>query len=234
MPKDAAMPFRMVILGAALSLAACNQRAGDAELAELDNQIVGNDADPALTSVLQDQILVDPALTQQSNKNALRPPETPTQAQYPLPPEAEPGGQAAASSQAGRPQARTAAGSNGAPEAAGTADCAAALQYGPAWARRLPGGFALYPGGRLDEAAGTDRSDCRARIVTFITGAAPQQVIDWYRSRAAGAGYTAEDQVRGADQILAGANAQSGGAYYLILTPRAGGGSEVALIVNGG
>lgn len=234
MPKGAAMPFRMVILGAALSLAACNQRARDAELAELDNQIVGNDADPALTSALQDQILVDPALTQQSNKNAVRPPETPTQAQYPLPAETQARGEAAAAPQPGRPETRVAAASTGGPEGSGTAECASALRYGPAWARRLPSGFALYPGARLDEAAGTDRSDCRARIVTFTTGAAPQQVIGWYRSRAAGAGYTAEDQVRGADQILAGANAQSGGAYYLILTPRPGGGSEVALIVNGG
>ncbi len=234
MPKGVAMPFRMVILGAALSLAACNQRAGDAELAELDNRIVGNDADPALTSALQDQILVDPALTQQSNKNAVRPPETPTQAQYPLPPDAEPASYAAAAPEAGTPDAPSGAASAGQPGNGGMADCAPALQYGPAWARRLPGGFAVYPGARLDEAAGTDRADCRARIVTFTTGAAPQHVIGWYRSRAAEAGYTAEGQVRGADQILAGAHARSGGAYYLILTPRPGGGSEVALIVNGG
>ena len=45
----------------------------------------GKDADPALTSTLEDQILVDPALAQQSNNNTVRPSETPTQAQYPLP-----------------------------------------------------------------------------------------------------------------------------------------------------
>jgi hypothetical protein len=69
--------IRIAALAAALTLAGCDS-GRDAELAKLDNQITGKDSDPALTSALEDQILVDPALTQQSNRNAVRPPETPT------------------------------------------------------------------------------------------------------------------------------------------------------------
>jgi hypothetical protein len=225
--------FRLAALAAALSLAACDQQ--ETELANLDNQIVGNDADPALTSALQDQILVDPALTQQSNKNAVRPPETPTQAQYPLPPDQPPPKRsvaAATSKAAAAPPVRTAS----VPAAASgeTADCAEVLDRNPSWARRLPSGFGLYPGARLNEAAGTDRADCRARIVTYRAAAAPEAVLEWYRGRAAAAGYSAERQMRQGDHILAGANGRTGSAYYLILTPLQGGGSEVALIVNGG
>src|SRR3712207_5206481 len=83
MPNRMTM-FRIFALAGALTLVAC-ERTSDAELANLDNQITGNQADPALTSALEDQIMVDPSLSQQSNRNAVRPAETPTQAQYPLP-----------------------------------------------------------------------------------------------------------------------------------------------------
>ena len=227
MPKGAAMLFRTAALFAALSLGACDTSGDDAKLASLDNEIVGNDSDPALTSALEDQILVDPALTQQSNKNAVRPPESPTQAQYPLPAETPPPRNAAAAQKA--PAARPAVA-----DSSGTADCVSALDYNAGWARRLPAGFGLYPGARLGEVAGTDRADCRARVVTFKTAVAPEQVLEWYRARAAGAGYSAERHVRQSDHVLAGRNTRSGGAYYLILTPVQAGGSEVALIVNGG
>ena len=230
MPKGAAMLFRTAALLAALALGACDASGDDAKLASLDNEIVGNDSDPALTSALEDQILVDPALTQQSNKNAVRPPETPTQAQYPLPAETPPTRPAvAAPAGTTAPAARPEVG-----QTSGTADCVSALDYDPAWARRLPAGFGLYPGARLGEVAGTDRADCRARVVTFKSAAAPEQVLEWYRARAAGAGYSAERHVRQGDHVIAGRNARNGGAFYLILTPVGAGGSEVALIVNGG
>ena len=80
-----AFPLRPAILIAVMMLAACGSASDETELASLDNQIVGNDADPALTSALEDQILVDPTLSQQSNRNAVRPPESPVQAPYPQP-----------------------------------------------------------------------------------------------------------------------------------------------------
>ena len=194
--------LRLAALAAALSLAACGE--GGPELAEIDNQIIGNDADPALTSALEDPILVDPALAQQSNRNAVRPPETPTQAQYPAPEAAEAEG----------------------------ADCAAALSRNAGWADKLPQPFALYPSARLAEAAGSDRPGCRTRIVTFAAAAPPDEVIEYYRGRAARAGWSAERKVRAGDYVLAGS--KGGGAFYLILTPRPGASSEVALIVSEG
>ncbi|MDP8913666.1 MAG: hypothetical protein M3N39_08845 [Pseudomonadota bacterium] len=234
----AAQPVHFFIMSAMISLAACQQRSPNSELANLDNQIIANETDPALTSALEDQILVDPALTQQSNKNAVRPAESPTQAQYPLPSDAAqsgrraaPGSRPGASGQtSGRVQTAGAADTS----TAGGADCAPGLNYGPVWASRLPAAFAVYPGARLTEAAGNDRGDCRSRIVTFTTNAPPQRVLDYYRSRAAGAGYSAEHQMRQGDHILAGTAGQSDNAFYLILTPLRGGGSDVALITNGG
>ena len=190
---------------AALSVYACN-RSNEAELAKIDNQIAGNEADPALTSALEDQIMVDPTLTQQSNKNAVRPPERPAQAQYPE------GDRSAAVNSGG---------------------CASGkFDYNPQWAERLGPDLAIYPGGKLDEAAANNQGDCRMRVVTFTTPDAAERVLDWYRGRVQGAGYTAEQQKRDGDFILAGTNEQKGGAYYLIVTPKQSG-SDVAVIVNG-
>src|SRR3954470_11102778 len=83
MPNRLAMLLRCTAVAAALALAACGPQQKEGNLAGLDNTLVGNDADPALTSALQDQIAVDPNLVNQSNPTAHRPPEAPTQAQYP-------------------------------------------------------------------------------------------------------------------------------------------------------
>ena len=192
------------MLGAVLLLGACGRNSDD-ELAQLDNQLVGNETDPALNSALQDQILVDPTLSQQSNRNAVRPPETPVQAQYP-----------------GKTElAREAAA------------CGAEFEYAAGWANRLPAPFAVYPGSRLTEAAANNANGCRMRVVTFTTRDAADRIVGWYQGRATSAGYTAERQARGADQILAGVDGRTDGAYFLIVTPKAGG-SDVALITNNG
>ena len=44
-------------------------------------------------------------------------------------------------------------------------------------------------------------------------------MLEYYRSLAARAGYSAEHQVRGGDQVLGGVNDASDGAFYLIVTP---------------
>jgi hypothetical protein len=206
--------IRIAALGAVLTLAACD-RGRDAELAKLDNQITGKDSDPALTSALEDQILVDPALTQQSNRNAVRPPETPTQAQYPLPEQ--------------RPAQVRRSGGEGRTRISG--GCGPELQHGTQWARKLPAPFAVYPGARLTDAAGSEAPGCQAQVVTFITGAAPERVLEHYRARAAQAGFSAQQQVRDGDHVLSGAN-NAGANFYLILTPRQDGGSDVAVIAG--
>jgi hypothetical protein len=237
MPNRATTLFHIAAAAAALSLAGCDSANKDAELASLDNQILENGTDPALTSALEDQILVDPTLTQQSNKNAVRPAETPTRAQYP-----KPAGGAAANG-----EARTAAARPGAVQRSGStavqaasadlgqvAGCEAELNRNLQWAKRLPPAFAVFPGSRLTEAAGSDSANCRARVVTFTSNAPPQRVLEYYRGRATQAGYSADHQMRQGDHILAGVGARDGGAFYLIVTPLGSGGSDVALIANRG
>ena len=210
-----ASPFALAVL---LALAACGGGSANNELAAIDNELIANSVDPALTMALQDQLSVDPTLAQQSNPNSARPPETPVQAQYPA--DANPGGDGARISSAG---------STAAPPSA--AACGRGFDYGNAWANRMPAEFPAYPGGRLTEAAGNDHGGCRMRVVSFTTADPPQRVIERYRGLATGAGYSAEQQQRGADQVLGGTRGES--AYYLIVTPQ-GAGSDVALIVNNG
>jgi hypothetical protein len=224
MPKSAAILFRSAALAGLLALAACGS-SDQNNLAEMDNSLIGNGADPALTSALEDQILVDPNLVQQSHPNTARPPETPVQAQYP----ADGAGGSAAGGGAG--QARQAAASNEGGAQASTSACGVAFAYGNEWANRLPAEFPSYPGGRVTEAAGSDRGDCHMRVVTFTTADPYNRVLEHYRSLAARAGFSAEQQARGGDQVLGGIKDEA--AYYLIVTPTRAG-SDVALIVNNG
>ena len=66
-----------------LALLACAKREEDRNLDSLDNELVEagsggtNVSDPAMTSALHDQIMVDPALAQQSNADSVRPPAQP-------------------------------------------------------------------------------------------------------------------------------------------------------------
>ena len=205
--------FRSAALAGLLALGACGGGAEENNLAALDNALLANGADPALTSALEDQILVDPNLVQQAHPNTVRPPETPIQAQYPA-------GSAAVQ------QASAQSGATG-----GGGACAGPFQHGPQWAQRLPAEFPAYPGGQITEAAGNDGGRCR--VLAFRTGDPYNRVLDHYRSVASRAGFSAEYQARGTDHVLGGVNARTDGAFYLIVTP-ARNGSEVALIVNNG
>ncbi|HYI40725.1 MAG TPA: hypothetical protein VE053_10435 [Allosphingosinicella sp.] len=200
--------LRLTALGAALALAACNRGGGEDNLADL-----ANDADPAVTSALNDQILVDENLATQSNKNAARPSPTPAGAPYPAP------------GKASSPPAAL----------AGPKGCsdAARFDYNMAWANRLSPNFPLYPGGKVTEAAANNSGGCSTRVVTFATADDWQRVLDYYHTKAVGAGYSSEHQVRAGDHILAGSNEGDKGAFYLIVTPKPKG-SEVALIANNG
>lgn len=241
------LTLRCAALALALALAACGRGQDEGNLAALDNTLVGNDADPALTSALQDQIAVDPNLVNQSNRNAIRPPETPTQAQYPADRGAAASGGGAGAQAGGatlRAPAPTRAESGEAQHtqiasaAAGRGGTACAngakFNYDRSWANRLPAAFPVYPGGRIAEAAGNDSGDCRVRVVSFTTGDAPQRVLDFYHTRAVRSGYTSEHQLRGSDHVLAGTAEGIDGAFYLIVTPLPSGGSDAAIIANKG
>ena len=205
-------------LAGLLALAGCANAPATNDLAAIDNELIANAVDPALTGALQDQLSVDPTLAQQANPNSARPPETPVQAQYPA--DLNPG-------QDGAPT-RTAGGTAPPPSAA---ICGRGFDHGNEWAARMPAEFPAYNGGRLTEAAGNDHNGCRMRVVSFTTADAPQRVIDNYRGLVTRAGYSAEQQRRGDDQVLGGTRGES--AYYLIVTPQ-GTGSDVSLIVNNG
>lgn len=203
-----------------LALAACGDGGESNNLAAIDNELIANVVDPALTGAIEDQISVDQSLSQQAHPNTVRPPDAPVQTQYPA--DARPG-------ESGGVRRAAAGGGPAAPPSA--ASCGGAFDHGLQYASRMPAEFPAYPGGRVTEAAGNDHGDCRMRVVTFTTPDPPGRVLERYRSLAARAGYSADQQQRGGDQVLGGTRGES--AYYLIVTP-ARAGAEVALIVNEG
>jgi len=215
MTRPAPNAVRFAPLAALLALAACGLGGEGNAVAD------ANEADPALTSALNDQILVDPDLATQSNRTAIRPAAQPPQAPYPVPAAAKDG---AAAQPASYPEGSGAAGGQGCsdPER---------FHYDAGWAKRLSPDFPLYPGASVVEAAANNSGECRTRAVTFRTADGWQRVLDWYHTRAVRAGYSSEHQIRQGDHVLAGANGPDGGAFYLIVTPREDH-TQVALIAN--
>jgi len=199
---------------AALALAGCGRGDEDSNnIAAIDNQLTGNEAE--LSNALAAEIGVNPDLANKSGKaGGAAAPGAPAQPQPQPQPAPAPGPAQTASADA-------------------PAGCTVndGVDRGPAWADKLPESFPIYPGARLIEAAGRDTGACRVRVVTFASGDDWRHVVAWYRGRAAGAGYSTGEQMRGGDHILGGARGES--AYYLIATPN-GGGTTGSLIVNTG
>ena len=241
-----------VLCASALALAACGGKGGTGA-DQLDNELIGgtadNQPDPALTSALEDQIMVDPALTQQSNDHSVRPPGGPVQAPIPpsatvaVPPQPPVGGRML---EAPAPARVAAGGARGALTLGALAEqqargrkganggCTPNLEYSQAWAQRLPPDVPLYPDAVVSEAAGDDTPGCRIRIVSFSTSASAKAVIDYYYTKAIRSGFGARHLLQQADHILEGARNVDGSAYYLIVAARPAGGSDVDLITNVG
>ncbi len=208
---DRAFPkLRLTALAAVLALSACGWFGGG------DKADSANDADPEIASALNDQILVDGNLDNQSNRNGGRAPAGPANASYPASDPAAAAGSAKATAALGK-------------------NCAdpARFDYNMGWAKRLAPAFPVYPGGRVTEAAANNSSGCSTRVVTFTTAEGWEPVLNWYHTQAVRAGYTSEHQLRDGDHVLAGSNEKDNGAFYLIVTPKPKG-SEVALIANNG
>jgi hypothetical protein len=235
------------VLALALALAGCGKER-EPDVNALDQALSGNsanDADPALTSALADQIMVDPALAQSSNRNAIRAPDGPASA--PVPPEGGPGGpqpplpegllrappptQGDAEDASGTTLGTLAAAQRRG-HLRGRQDCEAQLRFSAAWAARLPAAIPIYPNGRVSEAAGTDVPGCGMRIVSFTADAPLQTVIDWYYTRAVRAGYSAEHRLAADDHVLAGARPSGDDAYYIMLADQ-GGRTTVDLVTGG-
>lgn len=246
--RAALLPLAFAACGP-LMLAACNKDpAPQQDLESLDKALTEQPAaarDPALTASLADQILVDPALAQGSNGNAVRPPPRPDSGATPpvdiasIPDTVDQATlRRAPAATADCPECKAATGAltlgelAGRQRTPGTADCTATVGYSAAWANRLPADLPLYPDARVVEAAGASSNGCRLRVVSFVSSAGVPKVIDWYYTRATGAGYSAGHKAAGAERVLAGTRGRD--AYVVFANPRAGGGTEVDLVVNAG
>jgi hypothetical protein len=250
MPRSS-MTIALVLLS--LGLSSCGEDP-KTEVANLDETLLGkgNSTDPVLTSALEDQIMVDPALTGQANTHAVRAADKP--AQTPIPTEATGGPAPSSATPLGQRVAeQTAKPAPGAsyPSAAAAASvpastggsaksakasfngCGMDVSYSMAWSARMPSDLPLYPQAKVAEAAGSDSGACRLRAVTFSTAAAPRNLVDYYLSTARKAGYQAEYTTEGGEQMVAG-HRGDGAAFYVILTPRQSGGTMADMVANRG
>lgn len=82
--------------------------------------------------------------------------------------------------------------------------CARRVSYGGRYAATMPQPFALYPESALQDAAGFDGEACVLRGAVFRTPISVQEVLDFYFTRAAAAGYEPTRlRVGDADVLLA-------------------------------
>jgi len=235
---------RSLLLSAAafalpLSLAACGSKdANDEELAQLDDNLT---SDPAMNDALEDAILVDPDLTDQANRNAIR--GANGAADGSVPPGTGEDGSAAANAALGgkmlsapEPKQMTSddegltlgdkaelqeARSNKPP-------CNEKLTYDMGWASKMPPEFAVYPKANLQEAAGK----CDLRVVSFTTATPIKKIVDYYYTRAKRSGYDAEYLLRGSEHVLGGSRPNKADAYVITLNKRSGGGTVVDIVAS--
>jgi hypothetical protein len=254
------------------TLSGCGDKPASNDLNALDSKLLGangnaalagNEADPALMSALEDQIMVDPGLAQQSNDAAARPTDTPGAAPIPvtdvplpdkgsesistvdygggskrgdlLPAPAPTKAGAAACTHCDRDDAITLGELSSVQQSGGkSGSCAGKIDYSIEWAKRLPVGLPVFPNARATEAAGANSSQCRIRAVTFVAPAAMDTVIDWYYTKMVRAGFRAEHQLRKGEHILAGVRETDDSAWYIMFNKTAAGGTEIDIIANNG
>ena len=213
----------------ALMLAACGGAAKEkAEADSIDARLGGKaNADPALTQALEDQIMVDPTLSQQANAHSVRPPDEPFQAA--LPPDAQspviakdPGQTLGAKA---AEQAHAAKGQfNG---------CQLDVAYSMDYANRLPVELPIYPKGQVSEAAGSDTPGCRLRAVTYASPAPLRTLTDFYLTLATRGGFNPQQGSEDGGTLVSGTRAKDGSAFYVILKPQ-GSGTSADLVTNRG
>lgn len=236
-----------LILLLALPLAGCGK--GKDDMNALDAQLTNNVVDPALKSALEGQIVVDPKLAGQSNRNAVRPADRPADAALPvLKGDAakalaqavkQAGGKLLATPAPTEGQAMESTATLGAVARAqagqgGNVNCRKQLVYGMQWASRMPEPFTLFPGAQLMEAAGADKDGCTLRAASFVTPVPRQSVIDYYYTQARRSGFDAEHKILGGDHVLGGTRKDDGTAFLLLFTPAPGGKTSVDIIADNG
>ena len=245
----------LLAIGATLFLVGCGGGGEEGNLAALDAELVNDVADPALQGALQDEIAVDPDLRNQSNANAIRPPEQPAAGGVPVLKGDAKAAAAQAQKLAGgkllrapapvtlkacdgcaaeRPVTLGALAREQGKRQGTVAGCGAKLDYGMQWAQRLPEPFGLYPGAQLLEAAGAEGRGCSARAVSFRTSVPMQNVLDFYYTQARRAGYDAEHALMGGDHVLGGTRRSDDAAYFISFASAPGGGTSVDIVANKG
>ncbi len=224
-----------------LTLAACGSKdANDEELAQLDDNLT---SDPAMNDALEDSILVDPDLTDQANRNAIR--SANGAADGSVPPGTGEDGSAAAKAVLGgkilaAPKPRQMTSDDETMTLGDKAElqearqnkpvCKEKLTYDMAWANKLPPEFAVYPKANVQEAAGK----CDLRVVSFTTATPIKSVVDYYYTQAKRGGYDAEYLLRGSEHVLGGSKANDDDAYVITLNKRSGGGTVVDIVASNG
>ncbi|MGX7895835.1 hypothetical protein [Tsuneonella sp. HG222] len=233
----------LVLLVPALLLAGCGKE---------ETALQKPEDDPAMTSALGDQIMVDPDLVGQ-NRAANAAVVSSGDGSIPVE-DSSPEAVAAARSEAldlvggpGKmkkaPQPREIAGelpadatltaaARAAASPGGSGDCAQAATYTASWAAKMPKPFPVYPRGAVQESAGTDAGRCRLRVVNFTTPVPVKEVMDFYFTRAASAGYSAQHVLTGEEHAMGGNREGASFMVYARRTPT--GGSSVDLVTNGG
>jgi hypothetical protein len=198
--------------------------------------------DPAATSALADEIMVDPELAGQQGRTGAGKIELPPEQRTPeaiaaakaealklvggtIAPAPEP-----ASGGVGKLVERAATAARGA-GAAGKTDCSAKVAYSASWANALPAALAIYPQGAVEEAAGTDADGCRLRVVSFLTPVGTDEVIDFYYTRLRAGGYDVSHHLDGNDHVLGGGKGKA--AYLVYARALDNGLTEVDLVVGG-
>lgn len=224
-----------------MSLAACGGTPTKKDVEKLDAELAGKAAqtDPALTAALEDQIMVDPSLSNQSNADSIRPADEPLQA--PIPPEPSATGMNGAVKGSGSAMASTTQGTvtlgqlakqQASVDKRNFNGCGLDVDYSMAWSTRLPGDLPLYPRARVTEAAGSNNGGCALRAVTYTAAAAPRALVDYYVATARKAGYSAQHKLEEGSHVVAGTRGNE--AYYVILAEAANGGTTADFVANNG
>lgn len=224
----------LILVSVVFGLAACGKGTPAPETAK--------ERDPAIVAALADPIMIDPDLASQNRGNAVI--ALDSFAAVPLDassPEAIAAAKAGASRLAGgliktapEPAERSAtflpaitAGQVAAALPGNPTGCLEGLRYGYGWAASLRPGLPIYPRGHVQEAAGN--AACGLKAVVFTTPVEPSAVIDFYFTRASGAGYSVQRRRAGEVEVLSGGK---GSAAYLVRVSSANGLSQVELVVR--
>ncbi len=243
--------FRLAILlpvaGLALLAAGCGDGAADRAASAPDH------SDPMMSAALQEQIMVDPDMVSRNGANqvaavpdgigAIPRPDVGSEAARAARAEAEEMvGGASAMRRAPAPQrvdgslppeaALSVASRAATSGSAGQRNCAANAQFSARWAALMPPAFPVYPRGNVLEAAGNDAAGCALRVVNFATAVSVADVMDFYHTRAAAAGFTVQHVVQGGDNVLGGSG-RNGASLMVFARAVDGGLTTVDLVTSG-